>query len=209
MELLDKYRDLEKRFITKTANRDQLLGIRDELNFKIISIDIENLEKANILLQKLSEKQRKTACQKLQELCTYALQYSLGPNYEMQIEMSKERGKPAADIYVLKKDTGTRTSPLDANGGGVVDIVSNAIRLVTMQVYEPFIDGPIFLDEPYKMVSKEFIPMVAELIAKMSADFGRQIIISTHNDFLAQTCNQIYVSMGENNESKVVNYKAE
>jgi ABC-type lipoprotein export system ATPase subunit len=51
--------------------------------------------------------------------------------------------------------------------------------------------------------------MVAELIAKMSADFGRQIIISTHNDFLAQTCNQIYVSMGENNESKVVNYKAE
>jgi hypothetical protein len=38
---------------------------------------------------------------------------------------------------------------------------------------------------------------------KLSVDFGRQIILSTHNKFLSQVGNQIRVSMGPNNESEV------
>lgn len=194
---------LRDSYVKKTAERDQLLKTREDIKDRMNLIDIESLEQASIILQKLSEKQRQQACKKLEELCTFALQYSLSTNYEMDIELSKFRGKPSADVYIKKIDSGIRTSPIDGNGGGVIDIVSIALRFVTMQVHEPFIDGPIILDEPYKMVSKDFIPMISEFMKKLSNDFGRQIILSTHNEFLSQVDNQIKVSMGANNESEV------
>jgi hypothetical protein len=206
MNILEEKYKLDKvknNLIKKIAERDQLIRLRDEIAKKIENIDIESLEKQNIILQKLGEKQRFQACKKLEELCTFALQYSLSANYEMEIELGKYRGKPSADVYIKKVDSDVRTSPIDGNGGGVADIISVALRFVTMQVHDPFIDGPVLMDEPYKMVSEEFIPMVSEFMKKLSVDFGRQIVISTHNKFLSQVGNQIRVSMGPNNESEV------
>jgi DNA repair exonuclease SbcCD ATPase subunit len=202
-ELQHQFSQIKEKYTKKTAERDQLLKMKDEIFEKMSAIDIESLEKVSSILQKLSEKQRYQACKKLESLCTFALQYSLSTNYEMEIDLSKFRGKPSADVYIKKIDSGIRTSPIDGNGGGVIDIVSIALRFVTMQVHEPFIDGPVILDEPYKMVSKEFIPMISEFMKKLSSDFGRQIILSTHNEFLSQVDNQIRVSMGDNNESEV------
>lgn len=198
-----KFNVIKSNVIKKAAERDQLIRLRDEISKKISEIDIDSLEKQNIILQKIGEKQRIQSCKKLEELCTFALQYSLSSNYKMEIELGKYRGKPSADVYIRKIDSGVRTSPIDGNGGGVADIVSVALRFVTMQVHDPFIDGPVLMDEPYKMVSEEFIPMVSEFMKKLSTDFGRQIILSTHNKFLSQVGNQIRVSMGEDNESEI------
>lgn len=203
LETRDGLDQIKDDLIRKTAERDQLIRIKDELAEKISSIDIDSLQQQNIVLQKLSENQRQKACKKLEELGTFALQYSLSTNYEMEIELGKFRGKPSADVYIKKIDSGVRTSPINGNGGGVIDIISVALRFVTMQAFDPFIDGPIIMDEPYKMVSKEFMPMISEFMKKLSEDFGRQIILSTHNEFLSQVDNQIRISMGENNESEV------
>jgi len=195
---------MNHQFIVRTTEKKQLLKKKNELEESINDIDIESLEKCNFLLQKMSEKQREKACIKLQELCTYALQYSLSDNYESIIEITKYRNKPAVNLYIKKVGSDMKTSPEDSNGGGIVDIISMALRFVTMQILEPQIDGPIILDEPYKMVSEEHIPMISNFIKNLSIDFGRQVILCTHNKFLSQVADkQIFVTMGENNNSIV------
>lgn len=170
-------------------NKVETLGARKEsLEKKIEELEIDKLEQASLILQKLSEKQREVAKTRLEELGTQALQYSLGNNYRMVIELSESRKRPQAFLYVIDDNKGIKTSPLDDNGGGIIDIISIALRLVVLQAHEPTIDGPIILDEPFKMVSKEYIPMLSDFLKKISNDFGRQIIMVTHNEFLAESC---------------------
>lgn len=170
-------------------NKVELLKARKEsLEKKIEELEIEKLDQALLILQKLSEKQRDIAKTRLEELGTQALQYSLGSNYRMEIEIPQSKKRPQAFLYVIDEDKGVKTSPLDDNGGGMVDIISIALRLVVIQAHSPVIDGPIILDEPFKMVSKEYIPMLSDFLKKISDDFGRQIIMVTHNEFLAESC---------------------
>ena len=170
-------------------NKVEILTKRKEdLERKIDELELDKLEQVSLILQKLSEKQREIAKMRLEELGTQALQYSLGSNYRMVIELSESRKRPQAFLFVIDEDKGIKTSPLDDNGGGIIDIISIALRLVVLQAHEPAIDGPIILDEPFKMVSKEYIPMLSDFLKKISNDFGRQIIMVTHNEFLAESC---------------------
>lgn len=166
---------------------------KEDIENKIASVDLESSEQAFKVLQKLSERQRNAAKERLEELGTQALQYSMGPNYRMVIEIPDSSRRPQAYLYIIDDETGVKTDPLDDNGGGIVDIISIALRLVVLQSYEtehgvPEIDGPILLDEPFKMVSKEYIPMLSDFLKKISKDFDRQIIMVTHNEFLAESC---------------------
>jgi len=170
-------------------NKVEILTKRkDDLERKITELELDKLEQVSLILQKLSEKQREIAKMRLEELGTQALQYSLGSNYRMVIELSESRKRPQAFLFVVDEDKGIKTSPLDDNGGGIIDIISIALRLVVLQAHEPVINGPIILDEPFKMVSKEYIPMLSDFLKKISNDFGRQIIMVTHNEFLAESC---------------------
>jgi DNA repair exonuclease SbcCD ATPase subunit len=76
--------------------------------------------------------------------------------------------------------------PLGSRGGGVVDIVSLALRIVILELYTPRIDGPLMLDEPTKQLSKEFSDRAAELLRAISERTGRQIILVTHDPVLAK-----------------------
>jgi hypothetical protein len=177
------HKSLERFVIGKEAEEKKMLEDRESIRQKLGSIDIDTLDKAGIALQKMSEHQRKQACEKLQELCTFALQYSLSPDYEMKIVLAG-KSKPVVDVFVVRKSSGLETSPMDDNGGGIIDIISVGLRIVALHIHDPFIDGPIILDEPYKMLSKEYIPLIAEFLKRISQDFGRQIIICSHNDYL-------------------------
>ncbi|MCX8074140.1 MAG: ATPase [Clostridia bacterium] len=193
-------------YIIKRSKESELTKKREDLERQLEDLKITELEKCSAVLQKMSSKQREIARTRLEELGTAALQYSLGADYEMKIYLYEGKGirKPYAEVKIRNTVSGVETDPMEANGGGVIDIVSIALRIVVMQAYEPFIDGPIIMDEPFKMVSKEYIPMISEFIKNISQDFGRQIIIVTHNEYLASmTDSKIYVTMDDNKISTV------
>lgn len=188
--------DLKDLYVRSEERKKMLEEQARDLEGKIEALGLADVEQASVVLQKLSELQRNRAKEKLQSLCTYALQYAISPDYEMEIEMGKSRGVPSAEMFIVKKGSNTRTSPLEGNGGGIVDIISLALRYVVMQIHHPPVDGPIIMDEPCKMVSAEYIPMISEFMKKLSADFDRQIILCTHNEYLANVSEKkIHVSI--------------
>lgn len=194
-ELKNNLQKVEKTLVVKKSKLENLTARKESLEKKMSELNIEVLEESIIVLQKLSERQREMAKIRLEELATEALRYSMGGEYSVIIDLENIRKRPQASLYICKKayedreeiDEEDLEDPLSDNGGGIVDVVSTAIELVVMQAQTPIIEGPLILDEPFKMLSEEYVPMMSDFLKKISKDFNRQIIMVTHDKYLAQS----------------------
>ena len=194
-ELKNNLQKMEKTLVVKKSKLENLTVRKESLEKKMSELNIEVLEESIIVLQKLSERQREMAKIRLEELATEALRYSMGGEYSVIIDLDNIRKRPQASLCICKKayedrediDEEDLEDPLSDNGGGIVDVVSTAIELVVMQAQTPIIEGPLILDEPFKMLSEEYVPMMSDFLKKISKDFNRQIIMVTHDKYLAQS----------------------
>ena len=155
---------------------------------------IDTLEQVRILLQRTSEYAREQIKQQIEMLVTHCLQFVFGPNLEFAIELSELRGKTSAEFYVISTygDERIKTKPQDARGGGVVDVISLALRIAVIQSTDMYKEGPLILDEPAKHVSSEYIGNVAQFLKQISDVFNRQVIMVTHNQHLSEIADLAY-----------------
>lgn len=183
-------------FYNQKGKRDQLLeqksGLEKSLQKAIDNIDI--LEKVKVLLQKVSEFAREQSRAQIEALVTNCLQYIFDSSLEFKIEIGEVRGRPEAEFYVISKYGGTeiKTKPQDARGGGVIDIISLAIRIAMLECSNLDNKGPIILDEPAKHVSDDYINQVAEFLKQVTRMFNRQVIMVTHNRHLSEMSDKWY-----------------
>ena len=149
------------------------------------------LERVAILLQKTAERQRAYICNQIELIGTSALQYVYGTGYELKLEMSSGKKKAECELWVVETTANGKKvmlKPQNSKGGGVTDIVSLALRFAILQVYNsPEIDGPVLLDEPGKHVSKEYSSLLSDFLITLSEQLGRQEIVVTHNEFMAES----------------------
>lgn len=179
-----------KNFTSRELGKKEKL--KEQLNFSLknyedLSLEIELLEKVVTLFQKTSEFARNQAKTQIENLVTKCLQYIFESNVKFAIEIEDLRNKANAEFYVIDEteDLQIKTKPELSRGGGVVDIVSLALRIAFLQINKPKIEGPLILDEPAKHVSQEYINNVAEFLKQTSDIFNRQIIIITHDNYLS------------------------
>ena len=138
-----------------------------------------------ILLQKTSDYARQQVKARIEDIVSEALNVVFGGNHRFMIELSLKGNQPVAEYYLNDETTLTTLEKPDYDrGGGKVDIIALALRLAVGEMEN--VDGPLFLDEVGKHVSKEYAPAVAYFLKEYSANFGRQIILITHNADLAE-----------------------
>lgn len=195
--------ELDNHFIKSKEYLSRELGKKDKIDeqlksykskLKEIEIELDLLSKVNILFQKTSEFAREQAKDQIESLVTKCLQFIFESDIEFLIEIEELRGKSNADFYAINQvdDIVIKTKPELSRGGGVVDIVSLALRIAFLQTHKPRIDGPLILDEPAKHVSDEFIYNLADFLKQTSELFNRQIIMVTHNSHLAAIGSKAY-----------------
>lgn len=172
---------------------------------------IDTLEQVRLLLQRASEYAREQIKQQIEMLVTHCLQFVFGPNLEFEIELNEVRGKTSAEFYVISiyNDVKVKTKPQDARGGGIVDVISLALRIAVIQSTDIYKDGPLILDEPAKHVSNEFINNVAQFLKQISDVFHRQIIMVTHNQYLSEIADLAYKVELKNGTSEVTEFSSE
>ena len=137
----------------------------NELKIKECNETVGTLEKVAILLQKTAERQRAYVCSQIELIGTSALQYVYGTRYELKLEMNSGKKKAECELWVLETmpdGSQIKLKPQDSRGGGV-------------------------LDEPGKHVSKEFSSSLSDFLITLSEQLGRQQIVITHNDFMAES----------------------
>ena len=194
---------LRNRHSQAQGQRDLLVAQRREKEQQLTQAraDIELWRQVQVLLSKASEFAREQLKQRIEQTVTAALAAIFNDSsMKFEIEMKDIGGKPAADwrvvsCYDVPAKAGDEdvkisaytvvASPEDAKGGGVTDVVSLALRLALLELSRPRPGGPVLLDEPGKMISKEYLPNVAEFLKQYAAKTGRQVILITHHEALA------------------------
>lgn len=191
-----KLEKLKAYFYNEKGKRDQLLEQKAVLiaDYKRTERNIDLYEKTRVLLQKVTEYAREQSRQQIEDLVTNCLQFIFDSGIEFKIEINETRGRPEAEFYVVSNVDGevVKTRPQDSRGGGVVDIISLALRIAMLECSNLEINGPIILDEPAKHVSDEYITQVAEFLKQICDMFDRQVIMVTHNRHLSEVSEKWY-----------------
>jgi DNA repair exonuclease SbcCD ATPase subunit len=178
----------ERMLLQEKETREQHLAeVRD---------NAECLERVRLLLQEASSHAREQGRGQVESMVTKALQFVFGGDLSFKVTVEEKRDRPEAEFYVCSNyggDLRVETAPQDARGGGVVDVISLALRLALLQAFRPPVGGPVILDEPAKHVSEEFSPQVAQFLKSFSQSLGRQVIMVSHNQHLADSADVAYL----------------
>lgn len=197
IEELNKKIDSLKSYVSRQEGRkEKLIERLEESNEELNNVNrvTELLEQVTILFQKTSVFAREQAKVQIESLVTKCLQYVFNTNIKFVIEIEELRNKANAEFYIITEadEMVIKTKPEQSRGGGVVDIVSLALRIAFLQIHKPPIDGPLLLDEPAKHVSDDYIYNVGDFLQQTSDMFNRQILMVTHNQHLAALGNKVY-----------------
>lgn len=191
LELDEAFSVANETLTIKKAKRAVLLQEQAELENEWYQLEQkrELLEKVRVLYQQSADHARKQAKAQLETIVTRALQYVFGSTFRFEIELPENSANPIAEFYVVTEWDGNevRNKPQDARGGGVVDLLSLALRVALIESMHPRIEGPIILDEPGKHVSEDYINPFIELVRSLGDTFQRQIVMVTHNTDLTES----------------------
>lgn len=195
---LNEYLNKEKEEYYKLKGQlDILENEKKNLSLKLTDLnkEEERLLLVKHLLQNAAEFARNQSKQQIEYIVSNCLQYIFNSNLEFKIELTEKANRNEAEFYVitsLDDEMKLITKPETSRGGGVVDIVSLALRIALLEAHNPKINGPLILDEPAKHVSEDFIINVADFLKQVSNMFKRQIIMVTHNTHLLESADIKY-----------------
>lgn len=162
---------------------------------KQVQANRELWQQVSLLLTKVSDYARRQLVERIEDTVTAALQTVLADDsLRFEVEIREVAGKASAEWRVVSRygDVEVSNNPEDARGGGIVDIVSLALRLALLELSKPRPEGPVILDEPAKMVSAEYAENLAFFLKSYAQKTGRQFIVVTHNSTLAKSGDVAY-----------------
>lgn len=196
-ELREHALRFRQQYERRRGQQEHLLAEKEQWKKRLQQIqrEIEDYTKARFLLQEAASFAREQARQNIEAWVTGALQYVFNTDdIAFRVLLSEKNNRPDADFYVVSHYDGVQveTRPQDARGGGVVDIVSLALRIALMESGRQQVDGPLMLDEPGKHVSEEYGMMLAQFLKGVTQKTKRQVILVTHNHYLAESGDKSY-----------------
>ena len=181
MSLLEQYRiDLNKRigerqFWQRTAEKEAA-------NLVITKEDVEAGIEAQAIAQQVAAAMQAKAFQAVSVIVTRCLAAVFDDPYEFAITFEQKRGRTEA--HCLLKRNGVECDPMEAVGGGVVDVTAFALRIAAIGLSRPYGRRLIVLDEPFRFVSLQYRANVRLMLETLAEEMGFQIVIVTHMDEL-------------------------
>lgn len=110
---------------------------------------------------------------RLEGITKTALDVVFPGSYTFKVEFTPRRGRTEVDMW-LDKD-GTRMNPLDSNGGGVVDVISLALRICCLTLSTNA--RVLLLDEPFKFIRGKARQRLGDMLKAISRRLGIQVIM--------------------------------
>lgn len=184
-KITEKYNNFEDE-MNRLIGQCQVLGQQIESSkAKITALeDIQNTDEKCIEVLNLVQKSTRDKIKEaFESLVTFALHSVYQKDYQFRLEFST-RGNTGELDFLLKSPENTNFLSLkDCAAGGSLDIISVALRCVLVQVLRPKVEGPIFFDEPCKMLrGEQQVSNMFNFFNEMSKKLNRQFIIIPPTD---------------------------
>lgn len=109
--------------------------------------------------------------------------------YEFVVNFIAKRGGTECE-FNFKKGEELLKLFSDDSGFGAIDVASNALRISYLNSGDN--RKVLLIDEPYKNLSKVFLPQAAEVISSLCHELGIQIIMITHIPEFAEIADRVF-----------------
>lgn len=152
--------------------------------------DLELHEQARQVIKEAGLKTQQALAFHISDITTLALQAVFDNPYTLVVDFVQRRNKTECDLW-FERD-GQRVDPLEASGGGAVDVAAFALRVASWSMQRPRTRNCIVLDEPMRFLSEDLQPKASEMLKQLSEKLGIQFIIITHEKELTEEADKIF-----------------
>lgn len=194
----------------KKAKRDFLQAtVHDmEMQAQATQEHIDNLAKARWVVTEVGRQTQTKVKAYIEELVTMVIQSVYDdPNMKFILDFELSRNRSEAFLYIKEGDSEPYV-PKDEMGGGVIDIVSLALRVVLWSLQKPRSRNVFILDEPFKWLGTGGrLIRGGEILREISHRLGFQLIIVTHEPELIEIADRAWGVTREGKISKVERVK--
>jgi len=135
-------------------------------------------EQARVLIQQVGQAVQKEAHDRLAGVVSSCLTAVFDEPYEFRIAFDRKRNQTEARLVFVRD--GMEVSPMDAAGGGVVDVAAFALRLSCLMLRRPSARRLLVLDEPFRFASQNYRQKIRQMIENLSERMHVQILQITH-----------------------------
>jgi DNA repair exonuclease SbcCD ATPase subunit len=160
--------------------------------------------KARWTLVEVSNQTQKRFKEKVETLVTMAIRSVFDRPFQFLLEFERKRNKMECrpEIKELVDGKSRTFDPSEDMGGGIVDIISFALRVVLWSLENPRSRSVIVLDEPMKNLGK-LVSLAGQVLKEISHRLNFQLIIITHEDSLIEIADRAYYVKHDGNKSVV------
>ena len=161
-----------------------------QLREKVSTAQLEDLEEAQSIIRIVAKKTQEQLEYHISELVTLALSAVFPDPYELVVRFEERRGKTEADL-LFRRD-GDEIQPMEASGGGPVDVAAFALRVALWSLRRPRSRATMPLDEPFRFVSRDLQPKASQMLKEVSERLGLQIIMVSHSEDLIEAADRVF-----------------
>ena len=176
---IENFNEIKKKVKTNLSKIDSLYDSVEDLYDKLEESRSyhELVVKVRAFFQNVAEEVQQEVADTICTITTSAL-FAVFPDdpYECKIRFQVKRNIIEAELY-FERD-GEEFHPVDDSGGGVIDVASFAARVAFI-----FLSGSkklLIADEPFKFVSRKYLPKIPEMLKMLSDKLKMQFIIVSH-----------------------------
>jgi len=187
--------ELERR----KGQRDQVSSQIDETKDKIRKFTKRDkrISKAQLIIQTVAQQTQQQLEYHVSELVTLALSGVFPRPYRLNLDFELRRGKSEADLTFSPPGSDVKIDPINASGGGAVDVASLGLRMSMWSLKRPRTRPTFFLDEPFKNINdpgrkRGLHARAAEMLKEISRKLKVQMVVVTLTDELIEVADRVF-----------------
>ena len=178
--LEEKLKELNSDISSLSGKCDLLQEQINRSNDKLIDLENNrNRYKKSIEFLRLVEQTTKVSIKAgFEKLVSYALRYIFQQEYDFSLNFNKRGNLQELDYAVATPEMREPYDPKDTSGGGVLDVVSLALRIALLEKTK--LNGFLVLDESFRNIHNiKFIENAFNFLKTMNKKLNKQIIFIT------------------------------
>lgn len=174
----NRIKNIRNQLERQKGQRDHIQSSIDSTkeSIKLKKRELRFHEQAREVIREAGLKTQQQLQYQISEITSLALEAVFDNPYELSVEFVQRRNKTECDLH-FERD-GNKIKPLDAAGGGTIDIASFALRVASWSMARPRSHSVLILDEPFKhLKGMESNKRALDMVGQISKELGIQIIM--------------------------------
>jgi len=195
--------DLDMKVTELTFMRKENMSQAASVEAEILTLseEIALLDKVSSLFKHLLDNLLEEKKQEIQKLVTYGLK-TVFSDQDLRFHINIEPKYNTIYTNFKTEQVGVaKGDVLDSFGGGVVNIESFLLRIITL--FQTKLTPFLFLDETFSHVSGEYVENTSALLSSICEQLGLTITLITHKEDMLNNADKIYKATSVKNKLKL------